>query len=633
MKKIALMCALSVLSINLFAQWKPVGDNIMSPWAEDVNPADVHSEYPRPQMVRGSWMNLNGLWDYAITPCGSSEFVSEGKILVPFAVESALSGVGRRVGDENELWYERKFMVPVSWKGKDVLLHFGAVDWKTDVWVNGYYVGEHKGGYDPFSFNVTQYLNKSGQQTIRVKVYDATDQAFQPRGKQVEVPGLIWYTPVTGIWQTVWMEPVAKSHIENYYVVSDIHAGTMSVSVDVAACHIDDVVRVEVLDGGIGYSPESPSKDVIASAECVNGKAVVTVPNAQLWSPESPYLYGIRVHLLRGGKIVDTVNGYTAMRKISVVKDATPNKYRRMALNDDIYFQFGPLDQGWWPDGLYTAPTDEAMKYDIIKTKDWGYNMIRKHIKVEPARWYFYCDQLGLLVWQDMPNLADNLKATIATRSEEVGRMQRNVWAQDTFSKSGTDCQVPSLWKENWYNEWKEIIMDLRCFQSIVVWVPFNEAWGQFDTEEAASYTKALDSTRLVDAASGGNLRFCGDIIDVHHYPCPAMNAFDRKYVNVLGEYGGIGYPVEGHLWQKDANWGYGDVKTSGEAVLHLYEEFAQMLKTFVKNGCSAAVYTQTTDVEIEVNGIMTYDRKIIKVDEKRLAEINRSVIDSSPKK
>ena len=633
MKKIALMCALSALSFNLFAQWKPVGDNIMSPWAEDVNPADVHSEYPRPQMVRDAWMNLNGLWDYAIAPCGTSDFVSEGKILVPFAVESALSGVGRRVGDENELWYERKFTVPSSWKGKDVLLHFGAVDWKTDVWVNGYYVGEHKGGYDPFSFNVTQYLNKSGQQTIRVKVYDATDQAFQPRGKQVEVPGLIWYTPVTGIWQTVWMEPVAKSHIKNYYVVSDIHAGTMSVSVDVAACHTDDVVKVEVLDGGIGYSPESPASSVIASAECVNGKTVVTVPNAQLWSPESPYLYGVKVSLLRSGKVVDSVNGYTAMRQISVVKDTTPNKYRRMALNGSIYFQFGPLDQGWWPDGLYTAPTDEAMKYDIVKTKDWGYNMIRKHIKVEPARWYFYCDQIGLLVWQDMPNLADNLKATIATRSEEVGRMQRNVWAQDTFSKSGTDCQVPPLWKENWYNEWREIIMDLRCFQSIVVWVPFNEAWGQFDTEEAAAYTKSLDPTRLVDAASGGNLRFCGDIIDVHHYPCPAMNAFDRKFVNVLGEYGGIGYPVEGHLWQKDANWGYGDVMTSGEAVLNLYDEFAQMLKTFVENGCSAAVYTQTTDVEIEVNGIMTYDRKIIKVDEKRLAEINRSVIDSSPKK
>ena len=210
--------------------------------------------------------------------------------------------------------------------------------------------------------------------------------------------------------------------------------------------------------------------------------------------------------------------------------------------------------------------------------------------------------------------------------------MKRNVWAKDSFYAKGTDCQVPSLWKQNWYNEWNEIINDLKCFQSIVVWVPFNEAWGQFDTEEAAAFTKALDPTRLVDAASGGNLRFCGDIIDVHHYPCPAMNAFDRKFVNVLGEYGGIGFPVEGHLWQKDANWGYGQVMSSGDEVLDLYEKFAEMLKTFIVNGCSAAVYTQTTDVEIEVNGLMTYDRKVIKIDEKRIAEINRSVIAASPK-
>lgn len=633
MRKILFVLFLSLIYTSAEAQWQPVEGNIMTRWAEDVDPSAVHPEYPRPQMIRKQWMNLNGLWDYSIMPCGSEKFSSQGQILVPFAVESSLSGVGQKVGDENELWYERTFVVPSSWKGKDVILHFGAVDWQTDVWVNGYYVGEHKGGYDPFSFNVTPYLVKSGRQTLTVKVYDATDQSFQPRGKQVEVPGFIWYTSVSGIWQTVWLEPVAKSHIESYYVVSDIDSRTMEVSVDVAAKHVDDIIKVDILEGGIGYDPESPSSVILASAQGFCDKIKVNIDDVNTWSPDSPYLYGVRISLIRNGKVIDSVDGYTAMRKIEVVKDTTHNKYRRMALNGQILFQFGPLDQGWWPDGLYTAPTDGAMKYDLLKTKQWGYNMVRKHIKVEPARWYFYCDQVGLIVWQDMPNIADNLSASVKNRPEEIGKLQKNVWAQDTFSKPGTDCQVPPMWKENYYNEWKEIITDFRCFPCILVWVPFNEAWGQFDTEDVVAFTKELDPTRLVDAASGGNLRFCGDIIDVHHYPAPAMNAFDRKYVNVLGEYGGIGYPVPGHLWQKDANWGYGNAMTSSQEVLDLYSEFAQMLKTFIANGCAAAVYTQTTDVEIEVNGIMTYDREVIKIDEDMFSEINRSVISSSPQK
>ena len=616
-----------VLAFSASAQWKPVGDKIMSPWADDVDPTNVLPEYPRPQMVRDQWVNLNGLWDYAITSSEAQTFTSEGQILVPFAVESALSGVGRTVGDDNLLWYEREFTVPSSWHGKDVLLHFGAVDWETDVWVNGEHVGKHKGGFDPFSFNITSQLNKSGKQTIRVRVYDATDQTWQPRGKQVKVPGVIWYTAVTGIWQTVWLEPVERTHVENYYVVSDVNKKTMSVEVAVAAPRIGDVVKVDIIEGGIGYSAENPSDKVIASAETTNGKAVITLPEVNAWSPEQPYLYGVKVSVIRNSKVIDSVDGYTAMRKISLKRDSSPCRFRRMALNDQIVFQFGPLDQGWWPDGLYTAPTDEALKFDLIKTKEWGYNMVRKHIKVEPARWYYYCDAIGLFVWQDMPNIADHLPSSLKTRPEEVAKAQGNVWANGTFTIPGTDCDVPALWKENWYREWKEIIMDLRCFQSIIMWVPFNEAWGQFDTENAAAYTKALDPTRMVNAASGGNLRICGDIIDVHSYPAPSMNAFDKKLINVLGEYGGIGYPVEGHSWQDAANWGYGSVMTSGEAVLDRYASYAEILKSHAQNGCSAAVYTQTTDVEIEVNGLMTYDRKVIKVDEDRLAEINKAVI------
>lgn len=629
MKKLILISLISVLSFVAGAQWKPAGDKIMSPWAQQVNPENVLPEYPRPQMVRGEWMNLNGLWNYAITPKEAQTFTAEGKILVPFAVESALSGVGRMVGDDNLLWYEREFTVPSSWKGKDVILHFGAVDWETDVWVNGEYVGEHKGGFDPFSFNITSHLKNSGKQTLRIRVYDATDQTFQPRGKQVQDPCVIWYTAVTGIWQTVWMEPVSRTHIEDYYIVSDIHDKTMSFDVKLATPRLGDVVKVEVMEGGLGYSAEKPSSKVIASAECVDGKAVVSIPEVNAWSPDQPYLYGVKVSVIRNSKVIDSVDGYTAMREISLKRDKSPNRFRRMALNDKILFQFGPLDQGWWPDGLYTAPTDEALKFDLIKTKEWGYNMVRKHIKVEPARWYYYCDLLGLLVWQDMPNVADHLPQSLKNRPEEVAKAQANVWANGTLRDPGTDCDVPTLWKENWYNEWKEIIMDLRCFQSIVMWVPFNEAWGQFDTEHGAAYTKALDPTRMVNAASGGNLRFCGDIIDVHSYPAPTQSAFDKKYINVIGEYGGIGYPIEGHSWQDAANWGYGSVMTSGEDVLKRYTEYAELLQMIVKNGCAAAVYTQTTDVEIEVNGLMTYDRKVIKVDEEALSEVNKAVIEA----
>ena len=637
MKKAYLSLILLTVAVSAVAQWKPAGDNIMSAWAEDVNPAAVHQEYPRPQMVREQWMNLNGLWDYAITPCGSKDFVAEGKILVPFAVESALSGVGRRVDEGNELWYERTFSIPSSWKGRDVLLHFGAVDWKTDVWVNGYYVGEHKGGYDPFSFNVTPYLRNSGSQTLRVKVYDATDQSFQPRGKQVKVPGLIWYTPVTGIWQTVWMEPVAKSHIENYYVVSDLEAGTMTVNVDVAALHVDDLVKVEVMEGGEGYSAENPSQTVLAEAVVENGKAIVKVDDVKTWSPDSPYLYGVKVWVERNGKVVDSVNGYTAMRKISIKQDSTLNKYNRMALNNELLFHFGPLDQGWWPDGLYTAPTDEALEFDVIKTKEHGFNMIRKHIKLEPARWYYYCDLHGIMVWQDMPCIGDHSKTVMPARDEDVKKAVSNKWSSDSIF-GGTDCDIPQEWKDNYYREWADILNAFKNFQCIVVWVPFNEAWGQFDTPAVVKFTREIDPTRLINPASGGNFDFSagvkefGDILDVHHYPCPAMNVFERKFVNVLGEYGGIGMPVEGHTWIIDRKWGYGKVKENSEELMKQYEEYLEMLKTFVATGCAAAVYTQTTDVEGEVNGLMTYDRKVIKMDVPRIAAANRKVIESMSK-
>ncbi len=595
--------------------WAPKGDLIKTRWAADVNPAAPLPEYPRPQMVRPDWMNLNGLWDYAITPADASYGKPEGQILVPFCAESSLSGVQRHVGSANALWYERSFKLPSGWKGRDVLLHFGAVDWKAEVWVNGTKVGEHTGGYAPFCFNITPALKKSGKQTIRVRVWDASDEGFQPRGKQIEHTHGIWYTPVTGIWQTVWMEPVCpQAHIVSYNPVWDAASSTLKVEVNADGSY--DEARVELSYGG--------------GPVAVGTEMKIDAP--KLWSPDSPEIYDLCITLVKDGKTVDRVEGYTCLRSVGIVRDPQPdrnvNSYKRIGLNGERTFFFGPLDQGWWPDGLYTAPTDEALRFDIEKVKQWGWNMIRKHIKVEPARWYYWCDMLGVSVWQDMPCIADHSSKTNVWRKPEIAAMQSNKWAHDSLL-GGTDCEVPQEWKDNYYKEWGEIIDALKCFQCITVWVPFNEAWGQFDTKEVVAFTRKQDPTRLVNEASGGNYAFAGDILDTHHYACPAMNVFESKFINVIGEYGGLGYPVRGHLWNKDNNWGYGKVLENGEQVLDLYGKFAEMIKVFIANGCSSAVYTQITDVEIEVNGIMTYDREVVKLDEEKLRKINLGVIEA----
>jgi len=631
MKRYILSAVIAIISFASTAQvWKPSGDRIMTRWASELDPAAPLPEYPRPQMLRSEWINLNGLWDYAIADASAQGFEAQGKILVPFCAESALSGVGRKVGEKNALWYEREITVPKSWrKGKKVILHFGAVDWKADVWLNGIHVGQHTGGYTPFSFDITAYLKKSPKQMLRVKVWDATDNSFQPRGKQIDDPHGIWYSPVTGIWQTVWMEPVnEQAHIKAYYAVSD-EKGNLSIKVDAAGLSPDDKVRVKILEGGIGYNTENPGTAVIA--EACGADVSVNLKNPRLWSPDNPYLYGLRISIERNDRILDSVEGYTAVRYVSMIKDPAPdnrvNAYCRMGLNGKRVFNFGPLDQGWWPDGLYTAPTDEALKYDIVKTKEWGWNTIRKHIKVEPSRWYYWCDVLGMMVWQDMPIIGDHGHGKKDNRSEEIKAANRNVWARDSFI-GGTDTKVPQQWKDNFYKEWKEVMMALRGFQCITVWVPFNEAWGQFDTPEVVEFTRSLDPTRLVNESSGGNYSFSGDIVDVHHYACPAMNAFEGRKINVLGEYGGLGMAIEGHLWQND-NHGYGKLFKDGDAMLKVYSDFAERLKVFVSTGCAGAIYTQTTDVEGEVNGIMTYDRAVVKVDQQRLNAVNRSVIES----
>jgi len=577
--------------------WKPAGSKILTPWAEKVDPKAPLPEYPRPQLIREEWTNLNGLWDYAIVPTKSAKPQNfDGKILVPFAIESALSGVGKIVGKDQDLWYRTSFALPKNLKGKKLLLHFGAVDWEAEVFVNGERVGGHRGGYDPFSFDITSYLTKKGDQELTVRVWDPTDEGPQPRGKQVNNPHGIWYTPVTGIWQTVWMELVPESYVANLKITPLFESRSVKIQPSLQGLEAGDQVRYTALDGG----------REVASTTVENGQEVVlNIPNAKIWAPGSPSLYDLKVAILRKGKVVDEVGSYFAIRKVSMQPGTDGNQ--RMLVNDKFLFQYGPLDQGWWPDGLYTAPTDEALLFDIKKTQEMGFNMIRKHVKVEPARWYYHCDRLGMLVWQDMP-------------SGDLG----NRWEQRPgITGRETDRDRTPESEAIFRTEWKAIMDAFHHFPSIIVWVPFNEAWGQFKTREITEWTMKYDPTRLVNSASGGNFEPVGHIIDMHNYPDPVMprpDLFGKNQVIVLGEFGGLGLPLEGHTWQDKNNWGYQSFKNVDE-LTNRYQKLMTDLKPLIKRGLSAAVYTQTTDVEIETNGLMTYDRKVIKIPE---ATLNR---------
>lgn len=604
MKKNLILALCASFALSASAQWKPVGDKIKTEWASQIDPNNVLPEYPRPIMERGEWKNLNGLWNYAIIEKGQPiPTTFEGEILVPFAVESALSGVGKNIDQTKELVYQRSFEVPAAWKGKQVLLHFGAVDWKADVWVNDIKVGSHTGGYAPFSFDITPALSGKNNKLV-VKVFDSTDRGYQPCGKQMINPHSIWYTPVSGIWQTVWLEPVAKKHIEDLRILPDIDRNVLTVDARVAGCCETDLLEVNVYDGD----------KLVATGKSINHQPIeVPMPaDRKLWSPDSPFLYTLKVNLKSAGKVVDKVDSYTAMRKFSY---KNIDGITRMMLNNEPLFQFGTLDQGWWPDGLYTAPTDEALLFDIQKTKDMGFNMIRKHIKVEPARWYTYCDRLGMIVWQDMPS----------------GDQGRNAEWQMKKYFDGVESKRSAESEANYRKEWKEIMDHLYSYPCIGVWVPFNERWGQFKTQEIAEWTKQMDSSRLVNAASGGNHYPCGDMLDIHNYPNPDLYLYDASRPTVLGEYGGIGYAVKDHLWVQDRNWGYVNLKSTQEATDE-YVKYANMLLDLIPKGFSGAVYTQTTDVEVEVNGLMTYDRKVIKLDEARVREINQKICNALKK-
>jgi hypothetical protein len=576
--------------------WAPKENNLPTQWDKSVNPQSVLPEYPRPQMKREKWQSLNGLWDYAITSKESSPESFEGKILVPFPVQSSLSGVKRNLLPGEFLWYNRKLQFKKGRATDHILLHFGAVDWKATLYVNGSLVGSHQGGYTGFSFDISKFL-VDGTNNIALKVIDSTDLGLGPHGKQVLSPGNIYYTPVSGIWQTVWLEEVPQVYIEDLEVTPDIDKSSVTVKVNLNRRDTSNYTVAFTSSGGI-------------SAKGYAGRPFnVKIRNERLWSPSDPYLYDFKVIIKKSGFAVDSVESYFGMRKISIGKDGSGNE--RIFLNNKFTYNLGVLDQGYWPDGLYTAPTDSALQFDILASKAMGFNTIRKHIKIEPMRWYYYADKIGVLVWQDFVNPSQQL--------------------------------VPGA-KEEFIDEVTATIKQLRNEPCVVTWVVFNERWGMFEQKKVTEMVRALDPTRLVNGHSG-ELLYLDDklrdtssmpyisshLTDVHSYPFPRMPLMLAGKAMVVGEFGGVASRVGNHVWDKSGGWGYNGLLTP-EQLKHSYESMVDSLVILEKLGLSGSIYTQPFDVETELNGIFSYDRAVAKIPDTAMRRINSKLLPGNGK-
>ncbi|SFD82009.1 Glycosyl hydrolases family 2, TIM barrel domain [Actinopolyspora alba] len=575
----------------------PAEAPLTTPWTDQVGPDNALPEYPRPQLKRERWQHLNGEWEYAggASPPDRNQQELGERILVPYPVESALSGIQRH---DDHMLYRRDFRVPAHWRGDELLLHFGAVDQEATVWVNGERVGSHQGGYTSFTVDVTDALRPGARQRVTVAATDTNERGQYPVGKQTDDPGGIFYTGSSGIWQTVWLEPVSRTHLTELNITPRLAAETFQLEPEIRGSRAASVETVV----------SRPEGGVVSRTTTEAGSTVrAPVPNPRTWSPDDPYLYDLTVRLLDAdGRELDRVAGYAGMRSIGLVEDSRGRQ--RIALNGKILFQQGMLDQGFWPDGLHTPPTDEAMRHDIAQAKRMGFNMLRKHIKVAPKRWYYWADRLGMLVWQDMPSLTARTGGTNGVPSEE---------ARTKFEAETT-----------------AVVDQLDSVTSLVTWVPFNEGWGEFDTARITERIQRQDPSRLVNAASGVNCcnslpdTGAGDLYDDHTYVGPGTPEATAERAAVDGEYGGLGLVEQGHLWPGRPG-AYEMTDTRAELTERYGQLSDDLISAIERNGLSAAVYTQVSDVENEVNGLMTYDRRITKPDVSSIRADNEAIIEA----